>query len=412
LAAPKMPHLLLAPLVAFACIAYVFRFPTPLGAVSLFRLVGLAYFAYALWCSLFARRVFHADGVPIRLFVGVGLIICPTVVDIVFFVDSPSLAAPIYAFWANLLFFVCFSLTVEPEDSVYYLKWYCYASVVETIIALYGHFSMEFPLGFLIQDYGSDYVKQLSMFNVNEDLVRLSGTFFDPNFYGIYLVSVIAISCWLFSYAGRQIFFLLVAGLSLYQLVLTGSRTAMLGLCGVIIAVVLMRKISLGKLVGLLCLLGFAGSLPLVFDSSLATQLTSSASVMERLEFFKRGIDAFMASPLWGSGSGALVDPVTHISTAHSVYLSILGRNGILGFLCFVLAVLIVLSPVIFESQARQSQREFVFQLLLMLGIFFIAYDILYFFEPLFFLFAMMLVFTKSVVRDEWANGLRSEGEC
>ena len=396
---PNMPHLLLAPLVAFACVAYVFRFSSPLGEISLFRVAMVAYFFCAIWKFLFLRSVLNNGSAVIRLIFGCVLIIIPTVIDLIFFVEEPSLAKPIYAFWANVAFFVLFSLTVEQKHFVYYLKWYCYVAVFEAIISLYSHFTMNFPLDFVIQTYGSEYAQGLSMFNVNDDLVRLSGTFFDPNFYGIYLVSVIASSCWLFFYSSTSVGYLLLAGLSLYQLMLTGSRTALLGLCGVIFATLLIRKANLIKVVGFLLLLAVLGSLPLLFDASLANQLIDGSSIVERFDFFQRGVDAFLANPLFGSGSSALVDPATGISTAHSVYLSILGRNGIFGLLFFLFAVLIIFFPAVWGNQVERPQRDFALQFLLMIGIIFISYDILYFFEPLFFLFAMMFVCTKSGAR-------------
>ena len=316
-------------------------------------------------------------------------------VDLAFHIDAPDLAAPIYAFWGNLLFLVVFSIAVGREDVDVYLRWYCYVSVFESVVALYAYFTLSFPLEFIIREFGTDYVRGLALLNVDGEYVRLTGTFFDPNFYGIYLVSVIVIGQWIFFHRGRNWIYLAISLLSFGQLVLTASRTAMLGLCGVLFAILILRRVRVRIWMPLVLFAMVFGGLVVAFDNQLADRLLSGESVVERLEFFRRGLEAFELAPIFGSGSPALVDPATGLSSAHSVYISLLGRSGLLGLAAYALSFLVLAYPLLAQRGIGTSQREFLLQFIMMIGVVFLSYDILYFFEPLFVWLALMLVFTK-----------------
>jgi hypothetical protein len=365
-----------------------------MGQISAFRVALGVYLGYALWLTLIRNWKPVTNPWAVKLVLAVSALIIPTLIDMGFGIRSAGLATPIYAHWFNLLFALLFALTVDRADVIPYLKWYCYFSVIEAIIGLYAYFTLEFPLAFIVQVYGSDFVSQLDMIHVEGDLTRLNGTFFDPNFYGFYLVSVIAISQWLYFYSEKKPRYLAFAGLALGQLILTSSRTALLGLLGVLVAIAVVRRLGLRVLV-ITCIIALLGSIPLLLDASLGARFINPGTAFERLAFFQRGLNAFLGNPIVGGGSEALVDPESGISTAHSVYISVLGRNGLLGLSCYCVALILVLHQVILSRKIERSRKEFVLQILLMLAMIFVSYDIWYFFEPLYVWLAFALVFAR-----------------
>ena len=391
----KSPHIMLAPFVALASISYVFRFPSNFGEISLFRVSFAIYLIYILYRIIFYRNIHTEQRDIFRLLMTVTLIATPALIDLLFFTKEESLIRSIYAFFGNLAFFTVFALAVDGKYFTYYLKWYCYASILESFVALYAYFTLEFPLDFLIKLYGSDYVQELNMININDDFVRLTGTFFDPNFYGIYLISVIASSVWLYLYRGRNLFFVFLCALSCFQLVLTGSRTSLASLAGVIFVFTAYRGINIKRVFLITLLISLTFLIATFFNPILASKIFDSASTYDRLEFIQRGINAFIDNPFFGGGSVALVDPETGRSTAHSVYLSILGRNGFFGLTLFIIAIAIFSYPLLDKRRIVFENRHYVAQFMLMIGISFIPYDTLYFFEPLYFQFAMMFVCMK-----------------
>lgn len=388
-------HLVMAPFVGLASVAYIFRFPSPIGDLSLLRIALFVYLILAIFRILFHRGLALRIDI-VRLAVTGGLIIAPTVVDVVFLTDDPTLIRVVYSFWANIAFWVAFSLVVEKRHLEYYLRWYCAVAVLESAIAIYGYVTMKFPLDFLISEYGTQYAKGLSIFNVNDGFARLTGTFYDPNFYGIYLVSVMAVAVWLYTYAERRFFYVLLTGLCFCQLILTASRTALLALGGVVIAFAMYQGIALWAIF-LTCFTLVGIGLGVSFwDEALFGRLFSGESVVDRFSFFERGLNGFLNNPIFGGGSESLVDPESGMSTAHSVYLSVLGRNGLFGVLCFLLATVIIMKPIMAGGRRNIATKHFVVQMFLLVAISFVSYDTLYYFEPLYVLFAMMFVCMKS----------------
>jgi len=330
-----------------------------------------------------------------RLLIAGALFALPALIDIVFLTTDPLLIRSVLSFFANLLFWAAFSFVVDSRYFEHYLKWYCWISVLESAIALYAYATMKFPLDFLIEAYGSDYVKSLSIFNINDGFVRLNGTFFDPNFYGIYLVSVIAAALWMYLYKGRSSFYLLLTLVSFVQLIMTTSRTSMLALGGVVIAYVIYRGVATWIVLAGSVVVAIAGTMLVMASPAMYDRLFNSESVNDRLAFFERGINAFLESPIFGGGSESLVDPASGISTAHSVYLSVLGRNGLFGAVSFLFAVAIIMAPIISGRCEGIARRHFAMQVFLFVTIAFVSYDTLYYFEPLYLLFGLMFVSMK-----------------
>ncbi|WP_253912963.1 O-antigen ligase family protein [Ralstonia pickettii] len=399
----------MGPFVALASVAYIFRFPGPIGDLSLFR-IALFVYAFCAITKILVSSSAVVRGDVVRLVVSGALIVAPTIIDVIFLTNDQALIRVVYSFWANMAFWAAFSLTVDRRHLEYYLRWYCFVAVFESAIAIYGYVTMKFPLDFLIYEYGTDYAKGLSVFNVNDGFVRLTGTFFDPNFYGIYLASVLAIAVWLYIYREKKVFYLLLSGLCFCQLILTTSRTSLLALGGVAAAFVAYQGIA-AWVVLLIFLVVMAGGLSIgLLDPAIFDKMFSGESVSDRFSFFERGLNGFLSNPIFGGGSEAIVDPESGLSTAHSVYLSVLGRNGLFGMLCFFLAMIIIIKPVMVVGRRDMATRHFVVQMFLLVAISFVAYDTLYYFEPLYILFAMMFVCMKTDVSGSVSTYAASKG--
>jgi hypothetical protein len=120
---------------------------------------------------------------------------------------------------------------IDNEQKFFFsLKAYVLMSIVGLFIAYYAYFFDKIPFIFLIRSYGFDAARSLHYINVNSNYVRLAGSFYDPNFYGIYLFSVIIFSGWLYKYSRGSKFYLILIGISIVTLLLTVSRTALIGL--------------------------------------------------------------------------------------------------------------------------------------------------------------------------------------
>ncbi len=216
----------------------------------------------------------------------------------------------------------------------------------------------------------AQYVLATGLLGPGGASVRVFGTFDQPNPFGGYLNLSLPIALALTVF-GRDPRLRWVTGgasaLMLFALYLSGSRGALLGLVGALVALVAVgwrieRKILIGLLIGapLFAIAWFTHLIPVriedkllaqfrVNDVSLTAQLNdANFSTIERLAHWVAGLRMFQAHPLLGVGAGnysvayALYkvpgwdESLTH---AHNYYINAAAETGALGLLAF-LAVL------------------------------------------------------------------------
>ena len=214
----------------------------------------------------------------------------------------------------------------------------------------------------------------------------------DPNFFGIYLLTVIVYSLWVYHFRSRSKFYLMVSVASLVVLPLTISRTAMVGL----VVFFTLYIAWLAKKTRVLVLLGatfvlLLGILSLfIFHEDFLDRVLNSESAFERLHFILRGFEAFAAHPLFGSGPASIVDETTGIATAHLMYLSILAKFGLVGAILYSVFIFYPLWKIVkYERFYLREYRFLVVGLYLPLFFMYFLYDFLYFLEFQYLIFSI-----------------------
>ncbi len=100
----------------------------------------------------------------------------------------------------------------------------------------------------------------------------------------------------------------------------------------------------------------------------------------DRVAFAERGLTAFFRAPVFGSGTLALIDPGSGFSTAHDVYLTILGKFGIIGAIAY--GAFIFFPVLISGNEARTiGDRTLAALCVLPLAAMYLSYDFFQFLE-------------------------------
>lgn len=267
-----------------------------------------------------------------------------------------------------------------------------FTSLIAITIGYFGFFYETIPFEYLLREYGPETAIETTYIIQDGDFHRFSGAFMDPNFFGIYLLMVLIFSIWLYVIHAKNNFYLIISVLALITLFFTLSRTAMIGLLvfGCVYIFLWQDRWKAVILVALVFLvviatvgIGFAA--PDLFDRLLNTE-----SATDRVHFISKGIEAFVAHPLVGSGVTNIIDDETGIATAHLMYLTVLAKFGIVGACAYLLFIFYPILDVIFVG--RKFLREYrilIFGLYVPLFVMYFLYDFLMFLEFQYLIFAI-----------------------
>jgi O-antigen ligase len=179
------------------------------------------------------------------------------------------------------------------------------------------------------------------------ELTRWAASFYDPNFYGFYLLGVLAFCLALYqTNRVNRTALLVLMGLNVVSLFMTLSRTATVGLL-VLLAFSGYYLAGIKKLVliSLPVLLGLFVVVSLLTDPlwqeramqrlSLSPEAsgTSLGDSFGRQQYFDAALEAFGSSKMVGVGSTGLsrISGVAY-GSGHNVYLTWLARYGLVGF--------------------------------------------------------------------------------
>jgi hypothetical protein len=341
---------LLPSLIALGCIAYVYRFPVGIGNASLFRLNGLIIglvvaVRFLGWSARQAAQSLQQLIVP---FCVVGAITLIAVGESAVRVLPSAYAADSLVQTINAVIFLLVFAFIDSRGALLKLiRAYVAVSFIEAGIAVEAFISGKLMFSELVAEKGADFFSDLSLVNESDGLRRLTGTFFDPNFYGIYLCTVVALASWLLLRQEGSRTEKIAVALSVVLIFLTASRTAMIGLCvvGAVLLVTEKRARRMLIVATLVVAPFIVGAFVLFSASPLLERILSGQSFEDRMAFAARGMAAFARSPILGSGTIALIDPDSGFATAHDVYLSVLGKFGIIGagvYAAFIFSPVIV----------------------------------------------------------------------
>lgn len=183
---------------------------------------------------------------------------------------------------------------------------------------------------------------------------RLTSTFLEPNYYGMFLMSVVLISL-AFLLNGRdsaksKFLFGALVCISLVQLFFTLSLSSAIGLA---VGFLVLLTLSRAKWLRLSLVFAFIGSAIVVVNylmslwwgvsfiqaavERVVLRMGDISELWGRASYFLGGVSAFADSPVLGVGYVGLVEYVEgSIPSAHNAFLTVLGAHGLLGFLPLV----------------------------------------------------------------------------
>jgi O-antigen ligase len=258
-----------------------------------------------------------------------------------------------------LMLFVClYGVLRNSERILSFIDSYVVTSMLAFGIAVYQEVTGYLPFEILAKGMmsdtlaGQEYRVSGQELPGGGSLTRWASSFYDPNFYGMYIVSVLLFCTVLLSVnqtrRKRWLIGIILVANSL-ALVLTLSRSAFLGLIvSMFVGVCWLKKsriyiVGLGVTV-LLCIFAahyftdaewfrMAGQRMTLGDEALGSD---PGDVFGRSYYFEEGLQAFLSSPVFGVGVAQLLSSGLPFANAHNTYLTFLARYGILGFGCFV----------------------------------------------------------------------------
>ena len=188
---------------------------------------------------------------------------------------------------------------------------------------------------------------------------RITSTFLEPNYFGLFLTSIIIISISLLSRKGNEtedmlprIVLWTISLFSLVELIFTLSLTAMAGFIVGILVYILLSKLKFVRLIRssfaiviLLLIADFLFSFLLnlnifqMVNDRIFLKMQSIDTLYGRKEFFSAAFKAFAKNPLIGVGFGGLfnyIRDISPVSSAHNAFLTFLAEQGLLGFIPLV----------------------------------------------------------------------------
>jgi len=368
-------HLYLG-LAAVGAATYVYRFASPVGNVSLFRLavaVGLLVLLLR-WAS---RGV---DWAALKLlpFLLAGL--AGPLLDLVRLPPGSVHRLELIAYFVNLLAMVVMYLVVRTRTGLLTaLRYFVVGVFLSIIAAWYAVATGAIPGEDLLRVLGSEYASALQYLNVSGDVVRLTGLFYDPNFFGAYLVFGMA-GCYTLWTVERRRVWVLLGFCFAASLLVTMSRTALLGMA--VLVVLSGRWTPLGfarRTLALVVTVAFSVLVASILWGGFFERISNTDTT--RLEFLSHGWTAFSMDPLFGVGADGLEDLDTGYATAHMLYLSALAKYGILGGSLVVLFVLAPLGWVLLTRCQDPISKRFVASIVGPLAVMYLTYDFFLFLE-------------------------------
>jgi len=381
------------PLVlALGAIAYVYRLPLGFGNVSVFRAAGFLSLVLVS-VRMMVSPICEVHSLARRMFLPVylsGAITLVAASEIAFGSMPAGYEGDVLVQTMNLVIFLFFVAYIHDQETIRrVVHAYIVVSFVEAIVAIDSYLTGSLMFGGWVAERGAEYYSDLALVNEAGGLRRLTGTFYDPNFYGIYLCSVVAVSAWALLHMRRSRFALLAVPLSIGLIFLTASRTAMLGLIAVGFTLFWFEARARRFVIrSAFVVLPLMAVISYVFsEMPLLERVLSGESVGDRMAFFARGIDAFMLAPVFGSGTHALIDPDSGYATAHMLYLTVLGKFGLVGAVAYAA---FIFSPLLVRpGKVSRANRSLAALCILPMAAMYLGYDYFQFLELQYLVFAI-----------------------
>lgn len=212
---------------------------------------------------------------------------------------------------------------------------------------------------------------------------RIMSTFIEPNYFGLFLAvtALIVISFLIFESSKMQpllpkLLLWLIFFFCVIELFFTLSLSSMLGFVGGMLVILFFSsKYRIRNLiqfilfttmlvfsVHILFIRYFSFNLVQMMYDRFSIRMESASTLFDRETYYKAAIRLFMINPIIGGGMGQLIDYTSaSISSAHSAFLTVLGEQGLLGFLplagFFIYVVVILYAKMMFFVRVGDVQE-------------------------------------------------------
>ena len=341
-------------LIIVASTLYVYRVSIFDVNVSLFRIVYVFWVLIFLVSLLLGKLTFRRRYLfYISLFSGILII---NICDLSRMSEMTVYGRDTVNHLINLSLVGLLLFYLNSEDKVnQFIRLFVLISLFALSIAVYGAIEGHIPFEEWLLAGKSDYVSQTALTLSYEGANRLAGSFYDPNFFGLYLCFVVILCFYIIQFLGGGKFYWVILLVTVLTLLLTISRSALAGLLVVLLVTlakarrssrVFMTVAVIGLLLGLIWLLASGGSpyIMQIFDQALSPE-----SVDDRFRYISNGVDAFGRGLFLGVGTEGLLGKDIAVPSAHVVYLSLLAKHGIIGFAVYAI---FIFYPLIYLSLA------------------------------------------------------------
>lgn len=219
-------------------------------------------------------------------------------------------------------------------------------SLVALAISIFSIITGRIPLEDVLRTERTKFVVEDQFTIVSHGLLRWSSSFYDPNFYGLYLCLVVVFCIYLIYFVRERIVYKGVLAAAIVALAFTTSRTSFVGFAVIILVTLLKIRRSRG-LIGIFAICAFSAFALFVLlgnsaglEGGIIARVTDPESVLDRFNYIRHGLDAFDHDFLFGSGTESLVSEANTNASAHLVYLSWLAKYGIVGFTLYAIFLL------------------------------------------------------------------------
>jgi hypothetical protein len=309
----------------------------------------------------------------------------------------------------SLVFLVVYYINNEKKlDAA--MRVYILGSLLAIYIAVFSFVTGGLPFEWLIRTFESELREGQSLMFSTKDLsvFRITSSFTDPSFYGLYICFVIILCIYTYYFVEKKKYIPILLFINIAALVGTLSRTALLGFA-VIVAVSMLKIrrfwVQSIWLVPILvcCSIVFYFNPEIISSLILYERYTDAQSAIIRLEYIRNGLDVFFNNPIMGGGSDLLGQGDLNPS-AHLVYLSILAKYGLIGFTIYAI---FLLYPIFHVARHKDTlSKKYVYLIVTVYSTIFIMYlfyDFFHFleFQYLMFGFVYSIVLNRIGISDE-----------
>ena len=383
---PKLRFVWNALLVA-SIILYVYRISFFGINLSLFRILFIFWFLVLLK-DLLLRKIILRKSYLFLLSI-ILMISSIQAIDAIRMENLSWYGKEIFNHMTNLLLVFLVVTYFDTEQKLNSLiRMFIAGSVFALLISLFTLISGHLPFETLLRPFYSEYMQEHVYLVRYRSSLRLASSFFDPNFYGVYICLVIIFCLYYLHFIRRSPLVRLVLYVNLCALIFTMSRTSLVGVLVLfLISLCMIRGFASRWVPRMIFLLLLGLVMVLVFSDRLANsdllfRLYDPESLIDRMRYIDNGLEAFVRNPILGVGTEGLLSDEVPVPSTHIVYLSLLAKHGILGF--FVYSIFLFYPLFYVFSIKKRLAPGFQYLILCVQGTLltiFFAYDLFKFLE-------------------------------